>query len=142
MGIKEASQELERRKVRFMGMGGAKKVALKHARGTGTARDRIEKLLDPDSFFEIGLLNHSDVPGMEDKTPADGKVCGFGAINGRTVAVTADDATVLAGSGGRVGVEKERRLGRWAVEKGYPLINLGEGGGARIPDIMGSEGLS
>ncbi len=80
--------------------------------------------------------------GMEDKTPADGKIAGFGTIDGRTVAVTADDATVLAGTGGRVGVEKEHRLTRWAAEKGYPLINLGEGGGARIPDIMGSEGLS
>ena len=56
--------------------------------------------------------------------------------------MTADDATVLAGTGGRIGVEKEHRLTRWAAEKGYPLINLGEGGGARIPDIMGSEGLS
>ncbi len=142
MGIKEASQELKQRKARAMEMGGTAKIASKLGQGTGTVRDRIEKLLDPDSFFEIGLLNHSDVPGMEDKTPADGKVCGFGTIDGRTVAVTADDATVLAGSGGRVGVEKEHRLSRWAIEKGYPLINLGEGGGARIPDIMGSEGLS
>ncbi len=142
MGIKEASQELKQRKARAREMGGTEKIATKKVQGTGTVRDRIEKLLDPGSFFEIGLLNHSDVPGLEDKTPADGKVCGFGTIDGRTVAVTADDATVLAGSGGRVGVEKEHRLRRWATEKGYPVINLGEGGGARIPDIMGSEGLS
>ncbi|MGA8831590.1 MAG: acyl-CoA carboxylase subunit beta [Desulfomonilaceae bacterium] len=142
MGVKEASQDLVWRKAMAMEMGGTEKVARKHAEGHGTARDRIEKLLVPGSFFEIGSLNHSDVPGMEDKTPADGKVCGFGTIDGRTVAVTADDATVLAGSGGRVGVEKERRLSRWAAQKGYPVINLGEGGGARIPDIMGSEGLS
>ena len=142
MGLKEASQDLKLRKAKAIEMGGAEKVARKHSEGHGTARDRIEKLLDPGSFFEIGSLNHSDIPGMEDKTPADGKVCGFGTIQGRTVAVTADDATVLAGSGGRVGVEKEHRLNRWAAEKGYPVINLGEGGGARIPDIMGSEGLS
>jgi acetyl-CoA carboxylase carboxyltransferase component len=142
MGVKEASQELKLRKAKAMEMGGAEKVARKHSEGHGTARDRIENLLDPGSFFEIGSLNHSDIPGMEDKTPADGKVCGFGTIDGRTVGITSDDATVLAGSGGRVGVEKEFRLSRWAAQKGYPVINLGEGGGARIPDIMGSEGLS
>jgi methylmalonyl-CoA decarboxylase subunit alpha len=142
MGMKEALEELKRRKGKALEMGGAEKIALKHAAGLGTARERVEKLLDPESFFEIGSLNHSDVSGMEGKTPADGKVCGFGTLDGRTVAVSADDATVLAGTGGRVGVAKEGRLHRWAAEKGYPIINLGEGGGARIPDIMGSEGLS
>ncbi len=142
MGMKEALDELKRRKAKALELGGLEKVAKKHDMGLGTARERVEKLLDPGSFFEIGMLNHSDVPGMEDKTPADGKIAGFGMIDGRTVAVTADDATVLAGTGGRVGVEKDHRLSRWAAEKGYPLINLGEGGGARIPDIMGSDGLS
>jgi acetyl-CoA carboxylase carboxyltransferase component len=142
MGMKEALEELKRRKTKILEMGGQDKVALKHAAGLGTARERVEKLLDPESFFEIGALNHSDVPGMEDKTPADGKVCGFGQIDGRTVAVSADDATVLAGTGGRVGVAKESRLHHWATEKGFPIVNLGEGGGARIPDIMGSDGLS
>lgn len=78
MGIREASEELMRRKARAMEMGGVEKVARKIAEGHGSARERIAKLLDPESFFEIGLLNHSDIPGMEDKTPADGKVCGFG----------------------------------------------------------------
>jgi methylmalonyl-CoA decarboxylase subunit alpha len=142
MGMKEALEELKRRKAKALEMGGPEKVAMKRAAGLGTSRERVEHLLDPGSFFEIGSLNHSDVPGMEDKTPADGKVCGFGTLDGRTVAISADDATVLAGTGGRVGVAKEGRLHRWAAEKGYPIINLGEGGGARIPDIMGSEGLS
>lgn len=142
MGMKDALEELKRRKSKALEMGGFEKVAGKHSMGIGTARERVEKLLDPGSFFEIGMLNHSDIPGMEDKTPADGKIAGFGTIDGRTVAVTADDATVLAGTGGRVGVEKDHRLSRWAAEKGYPIIHLGEGGGARIPDIMGSDGLS
>ncbi len=141
MGMKEAIEELKRRQTKALEMGGPEKVARKHEMGLGTARERVEKLLDPGSFFEIGMLNHSDMPGMEDKTPADGKIAGFGTIDDRTVAVTADDATVLAGTGGRVGVEKDHRLIRWASEKGFPIIHLGEGGGARIPDIMGSEGL-
>ncbi len=142
MGMQDALEELKRRKSRALEMGGLEKVAGKRSMGTGTVRERVEKLLDPGSFMEFGLLNHSDVPGMEDKTPADGKICGFGTISGRTVAVTADDATVLAGTGGRIGVEKNSRLTCWAEEKGYPVIHLGEGGGARIPDIMGSDGLS
>src|SRR4030042_1638694 len=110
MGMKEDVDELKRRKARALDMGGPDKIARKHDAGVGTARERIENLLDPGSFFEIGMLDHSDIPGMEDKTPADGKIAGFGKIDGRPVAVTADDATVLAGTGGRVGVEKEHRV--------------------------------
>ncbi|MEW6529737.1 MAG: carboxyl transferase domain-containing protein [Thermodesulfobacteriota bacterium] len=142
MGMEEAIEELNRRKAKAMEMGGSEKVARKHSLGLGTARERIDNFLDQGSFFEIGLLNHSDIPGMESKTAADGKVCGFGTIDGRIVAISADDATVFAGTGGRVGVGKEHRLSRWAAEKGYPIIHLGEGGGARIPDILGSDGLS
>jgi len=137
-----ATGELRRRKTKALELGGAAKVERIKARGALTARERIAALLDPDSFLESGMLNHSDVPGMEDKTAADGKICGFGAIDARTVAVTADDPTVLAGSGGRVGSGKAMRVHQMAIEKGYPIINLGEAGGARIPDIQGSDGLS
>ena len=134
--------ELQRRREQALQMGGTEKIERQHARGALTARERIAQLLDAESFFELGLLNHSDVPGLEQKTPADGKIAGYGKIDGRTVAVAADDPTVLAGSGGRIGGAKSRRLLGLAVEKGYPLINLGEAGGARIPDILGSDGLS
>ena len=134
--------ELKQRKQKALELGGLDKVERLKARGRDTARERIAALLDPHSFFEIGMLNHSDVPGMEDKTAADGKICGFGTIDGRLVAVTADDPTVLAGSGGRVGSMKALRVHQMAIEKGYPILNLGEAGGARIPDIQGSDGLS
>ncbi|MCH7959782.1 MAG: carboxyl transferase [Candidatus Hydrogenedentes bacterium] len=142
MSLQDGIDELERKKAKALEMGGADKVARHLQRGHLTVRARIDALLDPASFYEIGLLNHSDVPGMEEKTAADGKVCGFGSIGHRPVAVAADDATVLAGSGGRVGGKKSRQLAKLALEKGYPLINLGEGGGARMPDIMDSAGLS
>jgi acetyl-CoA carboxylase carboxyltransferase component len=142
MGAPEDIEELNRRKSAALRMGGSEKTAARHARGQLTARERIERLLDPGTFFEIGLLAHSDVPGMEEKTAADGVVDGFGEINGRQVAVRANDATVLAGSGGRTGAAKSRRLMEMAIEKGYPIVNLGEAGGARIPDIQGSDGLS
>ena len=99
----EPLDELHRRQAKALELGGATKIDRLKARGALTARERISTLLDPDTFFESGMLNHSDVPGMEDKTAADGKICGYGAIDQRPVAVTADDPTVLAGSGGRVG---------------------------------------
>lgn len=142
MSIEEYRQELRDRKSSTLGLGGSEKVARQRERGHHTARERIDLLLDHGSFHEMGQLNYSDVPEMEGQTPADGKIAGYGKINGRVVTVGADDNTVLAGSGGRVGGRKSRHLHTMAIEKGYPIINLGEGGGARIPDIMGSDGLS
>jgi acetyl-CoA carboxylase carboxyltransferase component len=66
MGMKEAIDELKQRKAKALELGGLEKVAKKHDMGLGTARERVEKLLDPGSFFEIGMLNHSDIPGMEE----------------------------------------------------------------------------
>jgi methylmalonyl-CoA decarboxylase subunit alpha len=142
LGNLTMSEELNRRKARSMEMGGEKKLAARRASGKLNARERIDSLVDDGSFMEVGMLNHSDVPGMEDKTPADGKVCGHGRIDGRPAVVAADDFTVLAGTGGRVGGRKYRKLWRQALEQGCPIVNIGEGGGARIPDIMGSDGLS
>ncbi len=55
--------------------------------------------------------------------------------------VSGEDATVFAGSGGRVGVKKDHDAMSYAVKKGYPIVALGDGGGARIPDIMGATGM-
>ncbi|MGB6085714.1 acyl-CoA carboxylase subunit beta [Parvibaculum sp.] len=135
-------QELHERRQHALRMGGEAKLAARRARGMLNARERIDALLDSGSFFEVGRLNHSDMPGMEGRTPSDGRVCGFGSIEGRTVAVKADDQTVLAGSGARVASKKSHAVAMTAIEKGYPFISLGEAGGARIPDIQGSDGLS
>lgn len=132
---------LAAREARAKEMGGADKVARQRGKGRLTARERLAALLDADSFDERGLLATSDVPEAADKTPADGKVTGFGAVDGRTVFVTADDVTVLAGAGGRVGVGKQLKGFKYAAQKGYPCICLGDAGGARVPDIMGSAGM-
>ncbi|MBI4081331.1 MAG: hypothetical protein HY423_01845 [Candidatus Lambdaproteobacteria bacterium] len=131
-------EELRRRREHALAMGGAAKVAQQHAKGRLSARERIEHLLDPGTYREFGLLSHSDMPETQAKTAADGKICGFGKIEGRTVFVTADDITVLAGSGGRVGVGKMRRATQYAYDKGYPYISTGEGGGTRMPDNLGA----
>lgn len=142
MGIREDIEALKKRKAKALEMGGADKTDIVYARGSYTARERIAKLLDVDTFTEVGLLAHSDLAGMEEKTAADGKICGFGEIDWRTVAVCANDVSVLAGSGGRIGHKKSDYLSRMAVKNGYPIVNLGEAGGARIPGIQGSDGMS
>lgn len=134
-------KQLAEREARAKAMGGADKLAKQQSKGRLNARQRIEKLLDPGTFDEQGLLAVSDLPEMAEKTPADGKIGGFGAIEKRTVYVSADDVTVLAGAGGRVGVGKQFKGMQYAARKGYPCIHLGDAGGARVPDIMGSAGM-
>jgi acetyl-CoA carboxylase carboxyltransferase component len=142
MPYEKELSELVRRRSRVYEMGGAQKVQKHHDKGNLTARERVEKLLDRDSFLEIGAFNHSDMPGMHDKTPADSTVAGYGKVDGRRVIVLADDFTVLAATSSRVAIRKENELKLEANRSGFPLIYLAESGGARMPDIMGSRGLA
>ena len=142
MPFEKELDEFAKKKARALEMGGTEKVERQHARGRLTARERIDRLLDPDSFLEVGMFNHSDVPGMEEKTPADSKVAGYGKVAGRQVAIVSNDFTVLAATSSRVAGRKEGELKVLAAQRGHPVIYLGEAGGARMPDIMGAEGLA
>ncbi len=106
-----------------------------------TARERLALLLDQGSFQELGALathNMADF-GLEDSQfPGDGVVTGFGHINGRRVAVFAQDFTVLGGSFGVVQANKICRVQDLALESGIPLIGLNDSGGARIQEGVGS----
>lgn len=133
--------QLAAREIAAKAMGGEDKLARQEAKGRMHVRDRIDTLLDDDSFQEIGLLTHSDIPAAAKRSPADGKVCGWGKVEDRTVLVCGDDVTVFAGAGGRNGYAKAKRLMEQAAVKGYPIVNLGDAGGARVPDIMGSVGM-
>jgi acetyl-CoA carboxylase carboxyltransferase component len=134
----EEIRELENKRAWALEMGGAERVARQRARGRLTARERIDLLLDPDSFFEVGMYTHAPEPEWADRTPGDGVICGYGKIDGRTVAVSATDATVLGGSdGGEAAGRKNSRVMAFAQDKGYPHIELGEGGGGRIHNLMG-----
>jgi acetyl-CoA carboxylase carboxyltransferase component len=63
MPFENEMKELERRREKALAMGGPEKIKRQHDKGKGTARERIAGLLDPGSFFEVGLLNTSDIPG-------------------------------------------------------------------------------
>jgi acetyl-CoA carboxylase carboxyltransferase component len=142
MPFEKELSELRQRKASALKMGGPEKIKHQHAQGKLNARERIDHLLDKDSFLEVGILNCSDVPGMEDKTPADSKIAGYGKIDGRTIAILANDFTVMAATSSRVAGRKEGDIKHTSVRKGFPLVYLGEAGGARMPDIMGAKGLA
>ena len=132
-------EELARKREAFSRMGGPAKVERQHAKGRLTARERIDTLLDSGTFLEMGFFAHSDYPGMEDKTPADGLICGYGRIDGRRVALIANDFTVLASTNARVNLKKLLTFKKQVKKKAVvPLIFLGEAGGARMPDCQGS----
>ena len=109
--------------------------------GKLSARARIDALLDPESFLEIGGLAgpHRDNPWNANlEAPADGIVAGSGMVDGRPVAVVAHDFTVHGGSVGVAGSAKNNRSIERATETGVPLVMLVEGGGHRIQDGQNS----
>lgn len=121
--------------------GGPERIAAQHARGKLTARERLALLLDDGSFQEMGALATHDGTDFGlggHRYPGDGVVAGFGKINGRRVAVFAQDFTVLGGSFSRVQANKISRIQDLALESGIPLIGLNDSGGARIQEGVGS----
>jgi acetyl-CoA carboxylase carboxyltransferase component len=113
--------------------GGPEKYHRKNAeQGKLFARERIALLLDPGSFVEDGLLANS----IEAELSADGVVTGVGRIEGRPVALMANDSTVKAGSWGRLTVEKILRIQETASRLSCPLFYLVDSAGARITDQL------
>lgn len=135
-------EELWERKEQAKYGGGKEKLERLHKHGHLTARERIGKLVDPDTFLELGLLAHSDQLGFEEKSAGDGIITGLGKVEGRPVVLQAADKTVLAGTEGMVYFRKSKAAHQFAVKRGFPLLNLMEGGGLRMPDGMGSDGIS
>jgi acetyl-CoA carboxylase carboxyltransferase component len=108
-----------------------------HEKGKLSARERIDKLLDPGSFveFDAFALHRSHNFGMWDKRiPGDGVVTGYGTINGRQVAVFSHDATAFGGSLGEVFAEKVVKVMDWAEKVGCPCLGINDSGGARIQE--------
>jgi len=133
--------EHERRKAKALAMGSPRKIAEARAAGLMTARERITALLDQDSFTESGLFAVSERPEDRERTAADGVICGYGAIDGRMVAVAASDFSVIGASSAKIAGRKYSHVNKVAREQGLPLIVLSECAGARMPDIMGARGI-
>ena len=108
------------------------------ASGRLNARQRLDALLDPGSFEELGVLGRSQVEALRDRTPADGVVAGWGTIDGRTVYVTSEDFSVLAGTRGRVAETKTARIRELALQHGKPFVALMEAGAGRFQELNGA----
>src|SRR3989475_7009263 len=109
--------------------GGAAKYHQKNAEaGKLFARERVRTLLDPDSFVEDGAFANSVDPEL----PADGVITGLGRVDGRIVAVMANDSTVKAGSWGRRTVEKIIRIQEQALKTRCPMLYLVDSAAGRI----------
>ena len=117
--------------------GGEKRIERQHSKGKMTARERIEKLLDPTSFRELDMfVTHRTVGfGIEEqKYLSDSVVTGWGTIDGRLVYVFSQDFTVFGGSLGEVHAEKVCKVMDLAMKNGAPVIGLNDSGGARIQE--------
>ena len=128
MKTKIVEQLENKRKSARLG-GGQKRIDSQHNNGKLTARERLETLLDPDSFEEYGMfVEHRCTDfGMETKKhPGDGVITGQGTINGRLVFVYSQDFTVLGGSLGEAHAEKICRIQDMAMKVGAPVIGMND----------------
>ncbi|MEV4055773.1 acyl-CoA carboxylase subunit beta [Amycolatopsis sp. NPDC049688] len=136
--------DLYRRYDEAVHAGSARAVEKQHAKGKKTARERIELLLDENSFVELDELarHRSTNFGQEKNRPyGDGVVTGYGTVDGRPVCVFSQDVTVFGGSLGEVYGEKIVKVMDLAIKTGRPIIGINEGGGARIQEGVVSLGL-
>ncbi|MDC3281683.1 acyl-CoA carboxylase subunit beta [Euryarchaeota archaeon] len=141
--MKERIDDLRRRKAKSEAGGGQSRIAAQHSKGKLTARERVEQLLDENSFMEVdSLVEHRCRDFEMDKNiiPGDGVVCGHGTINGRTVYCFAQDFTVYGGSLGEMHGLKICKILDMALKTGAPVIGLNDSGGARIQEGVASLG--
>ncbi|MDP6624195.1 MAG: carboxyl transferase domain-containing protein [Alphaproteobacteria bacterium] len=143
--MRKLLEELERRHADSLLLGGERRIERQRKQGKLTARERIDALVEPGSFEELGQLAshvHTPVPKTAGKrTPADGVVTGFGRVAGRTIGVVSEDFTVLGGSVGLNNLIKKNRMVELAGRDRVPLIWFFDGAGARTDESIG-EGLA
>lgn len=126
--------EFRQKKEQIKKGGGEKSIEKQHQAGKLTARERLDILLDPDTFFEIGLFgtHHSTNFGMDKMDlPGDGVITGWGKIHGRLVYIVAQDYTVLSGTMGPTHMKKTYMAMDRGIEARVPLIMLNDSGGVR-----------
>ena len=142
-GTQEKLAELHTLQAGAMLGGGVKRIETQHQKGKLTARERIDLLLDPDTFNELDMfVTHraTDFGLDEQKIPGDGVVTGYGQIDGRLVYVFSQDFTVFGGSLSEAHAEKICKVMDLAMKNGAPVIGLNDSGGARIQEGVVSLG--
>jgi propionyl-CoA carboxylase beta chain len=139
--MEEKLAELARMRVASRAGGGDAAIERQHSRGKLTARERINVLLDSDSFMELGaFVTHNTTEfGLADrKILGDSVVTGYGQVDGRTVVVYSFDFTVLAGTLSYAAAQKIVKVQDFALKYGHPVIGIIDSGGARIQEGVDS----
>jgi propionyl-CoA carboxylase beta chain len=141
--VDDILQQLEARRAEARLGGGKQRIAAQHKRGKLTARERIDLLLDENSFEEFDMfVEHrcSDFGMEKAKIPGDGVVTGWGTINGRVTYVFAKDFTVFGGSLSESHARKITKIQDMALRNRAPIIGLFDAGGARIQEGVAALG--
>ena len=135
--LKRRLEDLAERKEAAVHAGSPRAVERQHARGKMLARERIDYLLDEESFQETDMLARHRAPhdsGLDERPYTDGVVTGWGTVDGRKVFVFSQDFTVFGGALGEVFAEKIHKVMDLATSVGAPVIGLNDGAGARIQE--------
>ncbi len=137
----EKYSELDKRNAEAEIGGGKARIDAQHKKGKLTARERIDQLLDPESFQEIDkfVKHRTHEFGLEDKKFAgDGVVTGYGTMGGRSINIFSQDFTVFGGSLGEMYAQKIIKIMDLSMKNGCPIIGLNDSGGARIQEGVAS----
>lgn len=137
MGIDDLLNELNEKKQKIKEGGGKEAIQKQHERGSLTAWERIEYLVDEGSFIEFDefVKTRSTYFGLDKVfAPKDGVITGIATVNGRRIALYAQDFTVLGGSLGEMHALKIVKMQDLAMKLGIPIIGLNDSGGARIQE--------
>lgn len=135
--IKQKIARMKELKAKALAGGGQKRVDAQHAKGKLTARERIDLLVDKNSFRETDMLahHHSTQFGLDKNVPlGDGVVTGFGEIDGEKAFIFSQDFTVLGGSLAAEHGRKICKIMDMALKNGRPIIGLNDSGGARVQE--------
>jgi len=141
--MKDIIEELEKRRANARLGGGQTRIDAQHKRGKLTARERIDLLMDENSFEEFDMyIEHrcTDFSMEKSKIPGDGVVTGWGTINGRVAYVFAKDFTVFGGSLSETHAKKMTKIQDMALQNRAPIIGLFDAGGARIQEGVAALG--
>ena len=139
--LEDIKRNLEERRELARRGGGEKRIAAQHAKGKLTARERIDLLLDDDSFeeFDMFVKHRSTEFGMQNDRPSgDGVVTGWGTIHGRQIYVFSQDFTVFGGSLSETHAKKICKIMDMAIRNKAPIIGINDSGGARIQEGVAS----
>ena len=137
MTANDLNQELLRRRETIRQGGGPQAIEKQHAKGKLTARERLDRLLDPGSFQEVDpyVTHRHSAFGLDQKRfPGDSVVVGFGRVDGRKIGVAAQDFTVVGGSFSEVQAQKVCQVLDLAIGSGVPFVSLNDSVGARIQE--------